>query len=166
MHLCRALLRSPMTARQVTPPALCSRESCSANLLCTIGHAQHLSHYINNISLLFFISFGSKDIKKTVCLPEHVMSRGNGRIRTLSPSGSSGRSLFHHLQEALAFTCFFCLSVTPFIANSHINDASAQGIRRCKQTKLGFLCDCFSVQEEIYCVFSSCPSALGKFQEC
>lgn len=63
--------------------------------------------------------------KKIVCIPEHDMSRGNSLTGIPSPAGSSGRSLFHHSREALAFTCFFCFSVIPFIAASHINDAAA-----------------------------------------
>lgn len=103
-------------------------------------------------------------LKKIVCIPEHDMSRGNSLTGIPSSAGSSGRSLFHHSQEALAFTCFFCLSVIPFIAASHINDATAEGIRRWKQIEPGFLWDCFSIQEQRCYVFSLCSSALIKFQ--
>lgn len=92
------------------------------------------------------------------------MSRGNSLAVIPSPAGSSGRSLFRHSQEALDFTCFFCLSVIPFIAASHINDATAQGIRRWKQIEPGFLWDCFSIWEQRCYVFSLCSSALVNFQ--
>lgn len=53
--------------------------------------------------------------KKTVCILDHGMSRGNSLTEIPSPADSCGKSLFHHSQEALAFTCFFCLSVIPFM---------------------------------------------------
>lgn len=40
--------------------------------------------------------------------------------------------VFISSEEALSFTRFFCLPVIPFIAASHINDASAQDIGKCK----------------------------------
>lgn len=57
----------------------------------------------------------------------------------MQTGGVSGRSLFHQSEEALSFICFFLLPATPFIAAGHINDASAQVIRKCKQTEPGFL---------------------------
>lgn len=46
---------------------------------------------------------------KIVCIPEHGVSTRNNLIKTPCPGGIRPvRSLFHHLWEALAFTCFFC----------------------------------------------------------
>lgn len=50
----------------------------------------------------------------------------------------------------MAFTCFFHLSMIPFIAASYINDATAQGIRRWKQASVRLF---LHSRTETVCIF-------------
>ena len=114
------------------------------------------------LRMLYYVS-KNLPAQKIVCIPEHDTSRGHSLIGIPSPAGSSGRFLCHHSQEALAFTCFFCLSVIPFIAASHSNDAMLKASEDGSRLSWAF-CEIVSPLKKRCYGFSLCSSALIKFQ--
>lgn len=101
-------------------------------------------------------------LRKIVCIPEHDMSRGHSLIGILSPAGRSGRSLFHHLREALAFTCFFCLWFLSSLLVTLMMPCSRH--QNMEADWAGLFVRLLLHQEQRCYVFSPCSSALIKFQ--